>query len=227
MSRTKTADKWRWLVLIGGGLLIAGFAAVLSLWQYYKTTPAYSLALLVDAAQRNDAAALDRVIDMEAVVDNFVSQVEQRTAGVPDSDVAASLRTQLQSLAPGVTESVKQIVKEEIRNQINEMAGSTGARPFFLTALAIPFKANIIESGGRAKATISSRGSQAELHMERRSGSHWRVISMRDDALAERIVKNIVKDLPRSGSQVNQELRKQLRENLPGTLPKLPLSGDK
>ena len=223
MSHTEKPHYLRWLALIFGGLLLIGFAAGFFWWQHYKTTPAYSLALVVDAAQRNDGAAFDRLIDMEKVVDNFMPQVAQTAAGGLVSDFARALRTQIQSLAPGVMASVKLTIKEEIRKRINELAGSSSGRPFFLTALAIPFKANISESDGTAKATLNTEGHQVELSMERIDGSHWKVISLRDDALAARIANNIVKDLPGSGSQLDKEMRKQLRENLPGTLPKLPL----
>jgi hypothetical protein len=219
--------KGRWLLLILGGLLIAGFAAFFIWWQHYKTTPAYSLALLVDAAQRNDTAALDRLIDLDKVVDNFVPEVAQKATGGYASDVATLLRDQLQSLAPRVVASVKQIIKEEIRKQINELAGASSARPFLLTALAMPFEANISQSDKTAKATMNTGDHQVELTMEPGDAGHWRVISLRDDALAARIVNNIVKDLPGSLSPLNQEMRKQLRENLPGKLRKLPLLSDR
>jgi hypothetical protein len=207
------------LILVG--LVIIGAAAGFFWWQHYETTPAYSLALVVDAAQRNDAAAFDRLIDMEKVVDNFMPQVVQTATGGLASDLAGGLRTQLQSLAPGIMSSVKQTIKEEIRKRINELAGSAGARPFFLTALAMPFKANISESNGTAKASINTVDHQVELSMERIDDSHWRVTSLRDDALAARIANNIVKDLPGSGSQLDKEMRKQLEENL-RKLPLLP-----
>lgn len=226
MSGTEMAHKRRWLGLILGGLLITGFAAVFFWWQHYKTTPAYSLALLVDAAQRNDAAAFDRIIDMEKVIDNFVPQLAQRATGGLASGLATSLRTQLESLAPRVMASVKQIVRDEIRKQISELAGSSGARPFFLTALAIPFETNISEKDDTAKVTINTGDHQVELLMERCEGGPWKVVSLRDEALAARIVNEIVKDLPGWGSQLDQEMRKQLRD-LPGTLPKLPLFSDK
>lgn len=227
MSDTAKSHTLRWVGLILGGLLITGMAAVFAWWQHYKTTPAYSLALLVDAAQRNDTAAFDRIVDMEKVVDNFVPQMAQTATGGLASDLATSLRTQLQSLAPGVMASVKQVVKEEIRKEINDIAGSSNARPFFLTALAIPFEARISESGDAAKATINKGDHSAEVLLERRDGGHWRVVSLRDGALAARVVNDIVRDLPGSGSQLDQKMRKRLRENLPETLPKLPLLNDK
>jgi len=220
--RDTTRSHWlRWVSLILAGLLIIGAAAGFFWWQHYKTTPAYSLALVVDAAQRNDGAAFDRLIDMEKVVDNLMPQVAQTATGGLASDFASGLRTQLQSLAPSVMASVKQTIREEIRKRINELAGSAGARPFFLTALAMPFKANISESNGTAKASINTVDHQVELSMERIDGTHWRVISLRDEGLAARVANNILKDLPGSGSQLDKEMRKQLQENL-RKLPLLP-----
>ena len=221
MSDTTRSHWLRWVSLILAGLLIIGAAAGFFWWQYYKTTPAYSLALVVDAVQRNDGAAFDRLIDMEKVVDNLMPQVAQTATGGLASDFASGLRTQLQSLAPSVMASVKQTIREEIRKRINELAGSAGARPFFLTALAMPFKANISKRDETAKVSINTGDDQVELSMERIDGSHWRVISLRDDALATRIANNIVKDLPGSGSQLDKEMRKQLQENL-RKLPLLP-----
>ena len=212
--------KLRWLALIFVALLIAGFGVAFFWWQHYKTAPAYSLALLVDAAQRNDAAAFDRVVDMEKVTDNLLPQVMQRAAGGFTSDLATSLGTQLQSLAPGVAASVKQIVKEAIRKWISDLAGPSGSRPFFVTALAVPFRVNITASDSTAKGTMNSGDQQVELLMERGEDGQWRVVSLRDDALATRVVSDILKALPASRSR-------QLLENLPGGLPKLPLPGGK
>ena len=225
-ARIASTHKRRLLPLVFGGLLIGGFAAGFLWWQHYKTTPAYSLALLVDASQRNDAAAFDRIVDMDKVVENFGPQLAQKGAGGFVFDLATSLRTQLETVAPGVMVSVKQIVREEFRKQISEIAGPSGARPFVLTAVAIPFKANISESHDKAKAKMNKGDQQVELFMERSEGGSWKVVSLRDDALAARIFNEIVKGLPRSGSKLDQKMRRQLRD-LPGTLPKLPLLSDK
>jgi len=223
MSDTTRSHKLRWIGLTLGGLLLVVFVAGLVWWQHYKTTPAYSLALVVDAAQRNDGAAFDQVVDMDKVVDNFLPQVAQTATGGLASDVAAALRTQLQSLAPGVMASVQQTIKEEIRKRINEVAESSGARPFFLTALGIPFKADISESDETAKAKMNAGAHEVELTMKRLDGGHWRVIALRDEALAGRIANNIVKYLPGSGSQLDKQMRKQLQDRLAEPLPKLPL----
>src|SRR5207253_9758627 len=44
-------------------------------WQHQKASPAYSVALLVDSVQHDNMQEFDEVVDMDKVVDNFVSQI--------------------------------------------------------------------------------------------------------------------------------------------------------
>ena len=44
-------------------------------YQSLKTTPQYSLALLIDAARHDDKEKFNELIDTDAVVDDFVGQV--------------------------------------------------------------------------------------------------------------------------------------------------------
>ena len=221
MSVTYKAPTRRWLWLIPGGLLLAALLVFFACWQYFKTTPAYSLAILVDAAQRNDQAAFDRVVDLDQVIDTFIAQAAQgSTVGLTPESVTP-VRMQLQSLAPEASASIKQVVKEEIRTRINEVAASSGSRPFLLIALAMPFAADIKQSSDSAQITIKDND-QIELQMERRDGADWKVISLRDQALAARVVQGIIKNLPETESQIDKQLRA-----LPGTLKKLPLFNTK
>lgn len=221
MSITKKAPNRRWFWLIPGGLLITGLVACFVWWQYFKTTPAYTLALLVDAAQQDDGAAFDRVVDLDQVIDNFIAEGARDSAIGLSTELVTSVRMQLQTLAPETTAGIKEAVKEDIQNRINELAGSSGARPFLLTALAMPFVTEINQNGDEAQVKMN-RTDEVELVMDRREGSNWKVTSLRDRALAARVVSVIVKNLPRSGSQIDEQLRRQLR-GLPETLQKLPL----
>jgi len=221
MSVNETVPKRRWLWLIPGGLLIAGLVVFFAWWQYFKTTPAYSLALLVDAAQRNDEAAFDRVVDLDQVIDTFIAQAAEGSPMGLTPELVTPVRMQLQSLAPETSAGIKQVVKEEIRTRINELAARSGARPFLLIALAMPFAADIKQSGDSAQVRISEND-QVELRLERRDGSDWKVISVRDQALAGRVVQGIIKRLPGTEPPIDKQLRM-----LPETLQKLPLINGK
>lgn len=221
MSATQKSSRRRRLWLIPGGLAIFGLLVFFAWWQYFKTTPTYSLALVVDAAQQNDRAAFDRVVDLDRVIDNFIAQGAQESAIGLTTATVTSMRMQLQSLAPESVAAVKEGVREEIRNRVNELAGSAGTRPFWATALAIPFVTEIDQAGESAQVRVS-RAAEVELIMERSERGNWQVTSLRDQALAGRVVSSIVKQLPQSESELEKQMGKQLR-TLPENLPPLPL----
>jgi hypothetical protein len=222
MSVTQKPSRRRWIWLIPGGLVIVGLVVFFAWWQYFKTTPAYALALLVDASQQDDRAAFDRVVNLDRVIDNFVAQGAQDSGiGLTTTSLVTSVRVQVQSLAPAASAVVKEGVREEIRNRINELAGPAGARPFVATALAMPFLSEINQTGETAQVRIN-RTDEIELVMERREGSDWQVTSLQDQALARRVVTRIVKQLPQSESEFDKQMGKQLR-TLPEKLPQLPL----
>ena len=50
-------------------------------WRHYQSTPAYTLTLIVDAAQRNDLAEFQKRIDDDEIAKNMVASVSQKAAG--------------------------------------------------------------------------------------------------------------------------------------------------
>src|SRR5437762_615870 len=61
-------------ILILGGLGAGGYLW----WRRYQGSPAYALALLVEATQRNDKQAVDTILDTDKIAADFVSQVRAR-----------------------------------------------------------------------------------------------------------------------------------------------------
>lgn len=73
-------------------ILIVGAVGAYFYWQNLKNTPQYSLALLVDAARRDDQQEVDEFVDTDAVVDDFMPQiigkaVELYGRGLPPSAI--------------------------------------------------------------------------------------------------------------------------------------------
>ncbi|HYE66951.1 MAG TPA: DUF2939 domain-containing protein [Pyrinomonadaceae bacterium] len=208
-------------VFLIAGLVAGGYFW----WQSYKTRPAYSLALLVDAVQRNDMAAFDEFVDTDSVVDNFVPQVTEKAIARYSSALTAALNKQVQSLVPKLLPAVKQKVRDEITREIKELAARAESRPVFLVALAMPYVLDIKEENDTAKVAVNLKDRSVELNMQR-NGERWKITGIKDETLATRIVDNIAKDLPAIGSQLEKEVRKQLKKTLPGGLPKIPLLTD-
>jgi len=87
------------LLLLVGGIVGGGYAW----WRHYQNGPAYSLALLADAAQRNDTATIDGILDTDKVTDDFVAQVRQRTTGSFLSAISSTWSAQTDSAMQTLT----------------------------------------------------------------------------------------------------------------------------
>ncbi len=209
------------LVLIILGAIVGGYFW----WQSYKTKPAYSLALLVDAVQRNDTAAFDEIVDTDKIVDNFVPQVTEKAFGRYASALTGPLRSQVEALVPKLLPGVKQKVHEEVVAQVKELSTRAEGKPFILVALGLPYIVDIKQNGDKASVAVNLKDRPVTLTMER-NGQRWKIVSITDETLAAHIVDSIEKDLPAIGSQLEKEVRKNLKKNLPGGLPNIPLLND-
>ena len=145
----------------------------------------------MDAAQRDDKAAFDEVFDVEVAVKNFALEgAKNKGIDLPDW-----MRSGMHPVSPRVMEAIKPIVREGIRRRILELGAESDGKPFIFKALGILFKTNIIEESDKATAQITHRGQTMELRLER-TDRHWKVVSVRDEALAGQIMADIAKELP-------------------------------
>ena len=88
-SRARAGRRWPKVL----GILAAFFVAIVVIagivlffwWRHYQTTPAYSLALIVDAAQRDDMVAFRNQLDDEQIARNLVASVRERPAAATAS----------------------------------------------------------------------------------------------------------------------------------------------
>src|SRR4051794_11662657 len=67
-------------ILAGLGLVVVVIGAVGGFvwWRHYQSTPAYTLTLLIDAAQRNDVAEFQKLIDDDEIAKNMIASVSQK-----------------------------------------------------------------------------------------------------------------------------------------------------
>jgi BMFP domain-containing protein YqiC len=218
------------LLGIGGAVLVIGIIVLLGAflwWQSYKTGPAYSLALLVDAVQRDDRAMFDELVDTDSVVKNFVPQVTEKAIGRYASGITAPLRQQIEALVPTLLPSVKQRVRDEVTKQIKALAARAEGKPFILIALGMPYQVDIKEEGDTAHVSANLNNRPTELTMQRK-GDLWKIVAVKDDALATQIVDNIAKDLPSIQSELEKKVRDQLKKGgLDNLLKNNPLLNDK
>lgn len=221
------------LAIIALGLLTILVAALVGgflWWQSYKKSPAYTLALMVDAAQRDDTQAFDQIVDIDKITENFMPQVTERV--VANSGLGAmlgSLRKQIDAAMPQLTAKAKESVREEIKRQTKEL-GARGANvPFFLLALAVPRMVDsITKENNTANVALKVGNRPIELTMQQANingSERWRVTAVRDDELVARLAEGATKNLPSLGgttsgatNRTGQNSRRGGKPNLPGNL---------
>jgi hypothetical protein len=176
-------------------------------WRHYQSQPAYALALLVDAAQRNDGAEIDRLLDMDKITSDFVTQVKARVPG--SSLLPAQVE---QSLTP----KLKPTVHDELIKEIQRLTERVKGKPFLLVALAVPYFVDIKQNANAATAEMKLGDQQIKLTMQADAAGRWQTVAIQDDKLADIIADNVKKNLPKSPSQWQDALEKQLKGlNLP------------
>jgi uncharacterized membrane protein len=185
-------------------------------WRNYRTKPAYSLALLVDAAQRNDAKGIDEIIDTDKIVENFIPQVTEKALGRYAAALTAPLSKQVETLVPKLLPDIKDKVREEVTNRVREIGKRAEGKPFVLIALGVPYYVGIKEEGETARASATLEGRPVELTMQRSAGERWKVVAVNDEELATRMVDNIAKNLPAVGSELEKLLPKADEKRPPG-----------
>lgn len=189
---------WRKLLLIVGllGVTMAMLVivGVFIWWQYYKTTPTYSLALVIDAAQRNDKETFESLVDIDSIGDSLVAQVSGRMGISAGEGITSALRRQVERLAPSISSEVKESIREAVKIRMKEVSSKTEKAPFFVTAIALPFFVDVVSDGDTARATVIFQNRPIELRMRR--NDRWQIKEVRDDVALQRIVQEILKRAP-------------------------------
>jgi hypothetical protein len=178
--------------VVGAG--VGGFF----LWRHFQSTPTYTLALMLDAAQSNDVAEFQRRIDDEEIAKNIAARVNQKAAARYGYALNSSIQQRIDSTMPSLLPRVKQTVQDEFFNTMKAFAGAPEKRSFITIIGAVRSLLTITEEGDSAKATGSMAGRNIEMTM-RRDGNGWKVIDVQDDVIVQRIVDNVMKELPAIG----------------------------
>jgi hypothetical protein len=183
------------ILLLGVIVAVAGcFLA----WRYYQSTPSYSVALMLDAAQRNDMPELEKYIDDEALSQNLVKTVGERIAGRYGTALSGPLQLQIDKTLPSLMPSVRQIVHDEVAKEVKDFASKSEPRPFLFVALAVPSFVTIKTEGDTAHATAPLQDRTIEFILKQNS-DRWKIVEVKDDTLTQKVVDGIVKELPAIG----------------------------
>ena len=195
--------RWTRVLAILAGLVVAVIviAAVGGFlwWRHYQSTPAYTLTLLIDAAQRNDAAEFQKRLDDDEIAKNMVASVSQKAAGRYGFALNSSVQGQIDTMVPSLLPRLKQTIHDEVVKEIKEFASKSDPKPFIFLVAAVPSLVTVTTEGDTAKATAKISDRTIELAM-RRDADRWKVTDFKDDLVVQRVVDNVMKELPAIGA---------------------------
>jgi hypothetical protein len=194
----------RWLRIVAAlGLIVALLVVVAAVagflwWRHYQSTPVYSLALLIDAAQRGDTEEMAKRLDDEEIARNMISKVSQkavdRYGGLVRTETQQQIEKTVSSLLPRLTQTIHNEVASEIQNFT-----VAKSEPFIRLLITMRSHVPITTEGDLAKASAAVSGRIIELTM-RRDADRWKVTSFNDDVVVHRVVDGVMKDLPPIGA---------------------------
>ncbi|MFN2529953.1 MAG: hypothetical protein ABR555_01520 [Pyrinomonadaceae bacterium] len=167
-------------------------------WRHYQSTPAYSIALILDAAQQNNFNAVSERLDQNAIANNVFSRIEEKALSRYGNALTKDTRQLVDSFLPTLLPEVQKTSERELLEEIKTLSKQSEAKPFVVIALTTPSVAKIVTESDTAKvsATLDKRDFVFSMH---RDGDRWKVVDVEDEALLQRIVDGLMKDLPAIG----------------------------
>jgi hypothetical protein len=174
--------------------LIVGGVGSYFYWQNLKKTPQYSLALLVDAARRDDQKAVDDLVDTDQTVDDFMPQITDKAVELYGRGVAPSTIQKMAQIAAPLMPAIKQRARAEVPNLIREKTLQFENYPFWTIAVGADKFLEIIREGDKAfvKSKVPNQSFEVTL---KRSGERWEVVAIKDEVLARHVAEKIGQDL--------------------------------
>jgi hypothetical protein len=189
------------VLVIGVGLTLGG----LFWWRSYQSGPSYALAVMVDAAQRDDIATVDSFLDIPRIGSDFTAQ------SVPSS----LLPSQADAIKSSASAKLNETIHAQLVKEIKDLTDVAAGKPFVLIALAVPRYVDMKQTDKTAQATVNIKDEQIQLTMQTDglSGSSvggWKVIAVKDDKLAKMVGEAIMQSAPSTGTQIEDQIKRQL-----------------
>lgn len=171
-------------------LLIAVTAAGCLYWRSLRSTPQYSLALLIDAARQNDKKEVGELVDIDKVVDDFVPQITDSAVDLYGRGLAPDVVRNLTIVAAPIMPALKDRARAELPRVIRERTSKFDYVPFAAIVMGADKYLDIKITGDTAEVTSKIPNKPLEFRMTR-SGDHWQIVGIRDNELAEKIARTV------------------------------------
>lgn len=163
-------------------------------WRHLKTTPQYSLALMIDAAKRDDTAKVGELVDIDAVVDDFLPQITGKAIELYGRNLPPDTIQRVARIAAPVMPAVKDRARDELPGAIRQKTATFGDVPFAAMVLGADMYLDIKVDG--QNATVKSKVPEHDFEVRMvRSGDLWKIAGVRDEDLAARIAQRVGQEI--------------------------------
>ena len=194
-SAAARSKKIIWTVAaVAAAIVIIGGIGALAYWQSLKSTPQYSLALVIDAARRNDQASMDRLVDTSAVVDDFLPQITSKAVEIYGRGLPPQTLERVAHVAAPVLPAVKERARAELPGLIRRKSEKFANVPFAAMVVGAGKYLDIRTQGNTAQVKSILPGHSFEVKMLR-EGDSWKIVGVTDNELSERIAKAIGQEI--------------------------------
>ena len=206
-QRTRTSGKKRrrWPRVLGIiaflALLIVVVAAVGAFlgWRHYQSTPTYTVAVLVDAAARNDVAEFQKHFNDDEIAKNMVTTVSEKAAARYGYALNSSIQQQINNLVPSLLLGMKETIRKEVAAEMAFNGLAPEGRSFTWILLNVPRLLTVKTEGDTSKVTMPHGGGRTiELTMQRYADG-WKMTEFKDELAMQRIVDTVITELPAIG----------------------------
>ena len=196
VTQLKPMPKRPFVIVVTALLTLITVGAIGGLLYYrsLRDTPQYSLALLIDAAKRDDKADIDSLVDTNAVVDDFVPQVTGKAIELYGRGQRPETLAQLAKIAEPILPAVKERAAAELPRVIRDRTERFGYVPFFAMVMGADRYLDITVDGETARVNSKIEDHPLELTMHKR-GERWQIVGIRDEQLATDIARKIGQEI--------------------------------
>lgn len=180
-------------VIAGTVALTLAVVAVIGGLIYYhqlKSSPQYSLALLVDAAKRDDTEEVDNIVDIDAVVEDFMPQVTAKAIELYGRGMSPEAIQKATILARPLMPAVKERARAELPRVIRERTAKYGDVPFFAMVMGASRYVDIVISDDVAIVSSKLQNHPLEMKMQW-NGDRWQIVGVKDEKVAAGIAQKI------------------------------------
>ena len=191
------SNRSRTVAVIAGVLglaVVAVFVGGFLYWKSFEETPQFSLAMLIDAARREDQAAIDRYIDTGAVVEDFVPQITSKAVELYGRGISEPVLQRLRLVAAPILPSVKERARAELPRVIRERTDRFENIPF--TAMVVGADRYLHITLQDDIAIVRSKLPEHAFEVKmRRAGREWQIIGVKDDRLSTDIARKVGQEM--------------------------------